>query len=202
MARLIGVLGGTFDPPHIGHLILADEAISALDLDLIFWVLTPDPPHKQSQNITPLGFRLRMVQETIKRSPAFQISNADIDRPAPHYSVGTMEWLREHYPDVKFFYLMGSDSLKNLPSWQAPQRFVDLCAGLGVMERDRLRPDLERMELEIPGIKDKTRYFDTPMVEVSGKDIRRRVREGRPYRYLVPHGVAEIIKRYDIYLDD
>jgi nicotinate-nucleotide adenylyltransferase len=113
-----------------------------------------------------------------------------------------MEWLKEHHPGMEFTYLMGSDSLRDLPSWHEPERFVELCAGLGVMERDGILPDLERLEMDISGIKEKTQYFNAPMVEISGRDIRRRVREGKPYQYLVPHGVAEIIIMYGLYLRD
>lgn len=200
MAGLIGVLGGTFDPPHIGHLILADEGRAALGLDQVFWVLTPTPPHKLSQSISALEYRLMMVQETIKGNLSFQFSKADIDRLPPHYSVGTMEWLVERHPDSKFIYIMGSDSFQNLPTWHNPQKFVDVCAGLGVMQRKGVSIEFDEIEKEIPGVIGKTHFFDAPLVEISGKDIRRRVREGEPYRYLVPHGVFDIIKQYELYL--
>ncbi|OGO17353.1 MAG: nicotinate (nicotinamide) nucleotide adenylyltransferase [Chloroflexi bacterium RBG_16_48_8] len=200
MAGLIGVLGGTFDPPHIGHLILADEGRDALGLEKVFWVLTPSPPHKLNQTLTPLEYRLRMVQETIKDNPAFQLSEADIHRSPPHYSVGTMEWLAEHHPDLRFVFIMGSDSFRDLPTWHEPHRFVKLCAGLGVMQREGVVLDLEAIEREIPGISAKTHFFDVPMIGISGNDIRERVREGAPYRYLVPHGVSEIIHQVGLYL--
>jgi nicotinate-nucleotide adenylyltransferase len=200
MARLVGVLGGTFDPPHIGHLILADEGRAALGLEKVFWVLTPFPPHKSDQNITSLEFRLMMVEETIKENPHFHLSKADIDRPPPHYSVGTMEWLASHHPDLSFIYLMGSDSYQNLPSWHEPRKFVELCAGLGVMRRRRAAIDAATIENEIPGISAKTQPFDAPLISISGRDIRQRVRNGAPYRYLVPHGISEIIQKYQLYL--
>jgi nicotinate-nucleotide adenylyltransferase len=200
MAGLIGVLGGTFDPPHMGHLVLADEGRAALELDKVFWVLTPAPPHKPDQIITSLEFRLLMVEETIKGNPNFQLSRADIDRPPPHYSVGTMEWLIDHYPEDRFIYLMGSDSFRNLPSWHEPDLFTSLCAGLGVMRREGVEPDLKEVESEIPGIIAKTQTFDAPLIGISGKEIRERVKTGAPYRYLIPHGVAEIIEEYGLYL--
>jgi nicotinate-nucleotide adenylyltransferase len=200
MARLIGVLGGTFDPPHIGHLILADEGRVKLGLEEVLWVLTPQPPHKSSQSISPLESRLEMVQETIKCNPAFQLSNADIDRPPPHYSVGTMSWLIEHHPSAKFLYLMGSDSLRDLPTWHESKEFVEACHGLGVMHREGIVIALDELERHIPDIKSKIHFFDAPRVGISGFEIRERVKAGLPYRYLVPHGVAEIIERLGLYL--
>lgn len=199
MARLIGVLGGTFDPPHIGHRILADEGRAALGLDQVYWVLTPFPPHKRSQPVTALKYRLEMLQEAIKGNPDFYLSNADIDRPQPHFSLGTMEWLSEHNPDTRFIYLMGSDSFRNLPTWYQPRRFLEACAGLGVMLRESAQINFEELEREIPGIEAKTHFYNAPMISVSGFDIRRRVRTGEPYRYLVPAGVSEIIEKYQLY---
>jgi nicotinate-nucleotide adenylyltransferase len=200
MARLIGVLGGTFDPPHIGHLMLADEGRAELGLVKVLWVLTPQPPHKSSQVISPLEYRLEMVRETIKGNPAFQLSNADIDRPPPHYSAGTIAWLFAHHPDSQFIYLMGSDSLRDLPSWHESHQFVEGCEALGVMHREGVLVDCDALESLIPGITPKLRFFDAPTVGISGFDIRQRVRAGMPYRYLVPHGVAEIIERLGLYL--
>jgi len=200
MAGLVGVLGGTFDPPHIGHLILAEEARDALDLEKIFWVLTPSPPHKLDQILTPLDYRLKMLQETIKDNLAFQLSEADIIRPSPHYSVGTMEWLVEHHPDLDFVYIMGSDSFRDLPKWHDSHRFLQLCTGLGVMQREGISLDLELIETQIPGIKVKTHFFNAPIIGISGYDIRERVKKGESYRYLVPHGVSEIITQLGLYL--
>ena len=199
MARLIGVLGGTFDPPHIGHRILADEGREALGLDQVYWVLTHFPPHKGSLPVTALDVRLEMLQEAIKGNPNFNLSSADIDRPQPHYSIGTMEWLSKHNPETDFIYLMGSDSFQSLPTWYQPRRFLDACAGLGVMLREGVQINFKELEREIPGIEAKTRFFDAPMIGVSSYDIRQKVKTGGPYRYLVPAGVPEIIEKYQLY---
>ena len=199
MARLVGVLGGTFDPPHIGHRILADEGRVALGLDQVYWVLTPFPPHKRSRPITPLDLRKKMLQEAIQGNADFCFSTADIDRPQPHYSLGTMEWLSQHNPGVSFIYLMGSDSYQNLPTWYQPRKFLDACTGLGVMLREGTEIDFKELEQEIPGIQAKTHFFSAPLISVSSLDIRRRVRNGEPYRYLVPGGVYTIIEEYGLY---
>ena len=135
MADLIGVLGGTFDPPHIAHLILADEARSALDLQKVLWVVTAQPPHKENQTISAIDHRVAMVKLVADGDPFFEFSTADLDRPPPHYAHGTMEWLRRHDPNARLAYLMGEDSLCDLPTWNTPKRFVDSCDVIVVMDR-------------------------------------------------------------------
>ena len=110
----IGIFGGTFDPPHVGHLILAAEARDQLDLDCVLWVVTPDPPHKTTRALTPLETRLVMVHAAIDGDERFQISRIEIDRPGPHYSADTVRILAEEYPGSQLYYLMGGDSLRDL----------------------------------------------------------------------------------------
>lgn len=200
MAGLVGVLGGTFDPPHIGHLILADEGRGKFHLDQVLWVLTPSPPHKPDRPITGLEIRLNMVLQAIKDNPAFQLSRADIDRQPPHYALGTMQLLRERSPGQQYVYLMGGDSLRDMPSWHQPSLFSEMCAWIGVLKRPDSHIDLDALEAKIPGISEKVRFLDGPQIDVSGSEIRRRVRYGEPYRYLVPHGVADIIEQQHCYI--
>jgi nicotinate-nucleotide adenylyltransferase len=199
MAGLIGIFGGTFDPPHLGHIILAECGRGALGLDRVLWVLTPDPPHKPDWPITPAEHRLAMVQAVIGDNRGFELSRVDLDRPPPHYAHGTMEILKTQYPRTQLVYLMGSDSLRDLTAWNQPERFVSLCDALGVMQRTGASYDLGHLESAIPGIEEKLRFFDAPFVDISGRDIRQRVREGAPYRYLVTDSVARIIVRRDLY---
>jgi len=135
MRQRLGIFGGTFDPPHIGHLILAAEAHSQLSLDRVLWVLTFYPPHKTEQSISPLSDRLDMVLAAISDDPRFELSRVDIDRPAPHYAVDTVRLLKETCPQSELVYLMGGDSLKSLPYWYKPLEFVAGCHSLGVMRR-------------------------------------------------------------------
>ena len=116
----IGIFGGTFDPPHLGHLILADEAHAQLELDRLLWVLTPDPPHKLHQSITPLVDRLDMLRATIAGNNAFELSMVDIERAGPHYAVDTLLILGRSYPGDALIYVMGGDSLRDLPTWYRP----------------------------------------------------------------------------------
>ncbi len=198
MAR-IGIFGGTFDPPHIGHLILASEVQYRLELDRLLWVLTPDPPHKPGRPITPLPLRLAMVKAALSGSDSFELSTVDIDRPPPHYAVDTIRLLRDTHPNDELVYLMGGDSLRDLKDWHSPQAFVASLDGIGVMRRPEVEIDLEAIEAELPGVRAKTAIVTAPLLDIASRDIRRRVRAGAPYRYYVHSGVYEIIEREGIY---
>ena len=131
----IGVFGGTFDPPHIGHLVLAADALNQLKLDRVLWVLTPVPPHKQGQMISPVDQRLALVQAAIEGEARYKLSRVELDRPGPHYAVDSVRLLQEQNPKAEFIYLLGGDSLRDLPMWYKPQEFIRLISGLGVMRR-------------------------------------------------------------------
>ncbi len=195
----LGVFGGTFDPPHIGHLVLAEEAQAQLALDCVLWVVTCVPPHKLGQSLTPLAIRLEMVEAAIVSNPAFVLSRVDIDRPPPHYAVDTVHLLKKENPNALLVYLMGGDSLRNLPSWHQPLEFVRGCHALGVMRRPGESVNLSRLEELIPGITAKVRFVDAPLIDVAASQIRQRVREGRPFRYLVPSPVYQIIQERNLY---
>jgi nicotinate-nucleotide adenylyltransferase len=199
MARMIGVLGGTFDPPHLGHLILAEFGRAALALDEVLWVLTPVSPFKLDRPITPLEHRLAMVAVVVADHTSFSLSRADIDRAPPYYAIGTMETLRQRYPDANLVYLMGSDSLRDLPRWHQSRRFVAACNSLGVMMRPGAGYDAAQLEKDIPGITGKLRFFDAPFVGISGHDIRQRVREGKTIRYVVIDQVLAYINEHILY---
>jgi nicotinate-nucleotide adenylyltransferase len=196
----IGVFGGTFDPPHIGHQILAAEALGQLKLDYVLWVLTPSAPHKRPEIISPLAHRLRMVELAIEGNPKFIMSRVDIDRPPPYYAVETMALLKEQAPSDKFFFLMGLDSVNDLPTWHRPADFVELCDGIAVMLRHGERFQSINIDKQISGLNDKQYLLKTPIIEISGTDIRARVKSGKHYRYLVPDKVYEYILENKIYI--
>lgn len=199
MAGVIGVFGGTFDPPHLGHLILADEARQALGLERVLWVLAGQPPHKADRPISPEAVRVEMVEAAIADAGYFSLSRIDLDRPAPHYSVDTLRLLRERNPRDDYAYLMGSDSLGDLASWHQPAEFVAACDLIGVMQRPGAEAEVGALEQRIPGISEKLHLFNAPLVGISGFEIRERVRQGRSYRYLVLPRVAEIVVRHGLY---
>lgn len=199
MAGLIGVFGGTFDPPHWGHLVLADEARAVLGLERVLWVVAGVPPHKQGWSVTPPEVRVRLVEAAIRDNEAFVLSRVDLDRPGPHYTVDTLRLLRGRYPRSGLALILGSDSLADLPTWHRPTEILAQCEVLGVMRRPGAQVDLEALEKELPGLAKKVRFFEAPFIGVSGRDIRARVREGRPYRYLMPPAVLEVIEREGLY---
>jgi len=199
MAETLGIFGGTFDPPHIGHQILAAEAQYQLKLDRVLWVLTPDPPHKQNQPITPLSIRLQMVQAATAVEPAFEISRVEIDRPSPHYAVETVRLLQDQFTNARLIYIMGGDSLQDLPSWFAAADFVAACNALGVMRRPGDQVDLSHLENRIPGITPKIRFIEAPLLEIAASQIRIRIRMGLPFRYYLPPAVYAIIQQSNLY---
>jgi len=195
----IGIFGGTFDPPHIAHLILADEACSQFGMERVLWVLTPDPPHKHGQSITSLVDRLALVQAALADNPAFELSRVEIDRPAPYYALDTVQLLRTQYPGAELIYLIGSDSLRNLTTWHRPREFVEACHFLGVMLRPEIKLDLPALEAQIPGVSAKVRIIQTPLIEISASHIRQRVSQGGSFRYYLPQRVYDIIQERGLY---
>jgi nicotinate-nucleotide adenylyltransferase len=195
----LGIFGGTFDPPHIAHLILAQDSAYELDLDQVLWVITPDPPHKRDQKITLLNHRLDMVNAALVAEAMFSLSHIEIDRPGPQYVVDTMRMLRERYPNNELYYLMGGDSLHDLPTWSRPREFLSYCDGLGIMRRPDDEIDLDALEVTFPHIRQKTHFIHTPYMEVSSEDIRQRVHAHRPFRYFVPAPVYQIIQERGLY---
>jgi nicotinate-nucleotide adenylyltransferase len=199
MANLIGIFGGTFDPPHLGHLILAAEACQQLGLRRLLWVLTPIPPHKLDQTITPIEYRLTMLQLAIARNPAFEISRVEMDRRGPHYTLDTVNLVAGQNPGAEMVYLMGGDSLRDLPAWHRPAELLSACRYLGVMRRPSDAIHLPDLEAILPGITRKVHFVDAPLVEISSHEIRQRIANGRPFRYFLPPSVYEYILERDLY---
>lgn len=200
-ARRLGIFGGTFDPPHIGHLILAAEARDQLNLDLTIWVLTPDPPHKQGSRIASLDHRLAMVELAIADDPGFLLSHVDIDRPGPHYAVDTVALLRQQYPGDDLIYLMGGDSLMDLPHWYRPEEFLSMLDGIGVMRRPGDEIDISGLLEELPMLSEKLNFVTAPLLEIAANQIRRRVMDDRAFRYYLTPGVYRYIREKDLYQD-
>jgi nicotinate-nucleotide adenylyltransferase len=195
----IGIFGGTFDPPHVGHLILAAEARNQLALDRILWVVTPDPPHKTGRRISSLEIRLELVQAAIGGDRGFEISRVEIDRPGPHYTADTAKILALHNPNAELYYLMGGDSLHDLPTWMRPQELLHCLAGIGVMRRPHDFVDLPQLERVLPGIAAKVHFVSAPLLEISSSDIRERAAQGRHYRYFLPPAVSELVEQKGLY---
>ncbi len=196
----LGVLGGTFDPPHYGHLILAEQAREQLALDLVLWVPAADPPHKQDKPITAVEHRVEMVTFAIAGNPAFQLSSVDISRAGPHYTLDMLRLLREQFQPAELFFLIGEDSLRDIVTWHEPGLIVRE-ARLGVMARPGVDTDLAELEEAVPGLRDAVVWVEAPLIAISGTDIRTRVAAGRSIRYLLPFPVHYHIRQNRLYQD-
>ncbi|MDX9990781.1 MAG: nicotinate-nucleotide adenylyltransferase [Anaerolineales bacterium] len=199
---LTGVFGGTFDPPHLGHLILACESLAQLGLDRLLWVLTPAPPHKPTRPITPVAERLEMLQRAIADEPRFEICEVEIGRPSPQYTAETLRLLKAENPGQGLVFLMGGDSLRALPDWREPHEILRLCQALGVMRRPNDRVDLPVLEKRLPGLSAKVRMVDVPLLQISSSQVRQRVAAGRPFRYYLHPRVYEYVCQAGLYLSD
>lgn len=194
----LGILGGTFDPPHYGHLALAENGRTQLGLDRVFFVPAGQPPHKPEHPVASDHHRAAMVQAAIADNPGFALSRVDLNRPGPHYTVDMLALVKQEYPDAELVFLMGGDSLAQLPSWRDPAGIARL-ACLAVMRRPGYEPDLEALERAVPGLCERLLWIDAPPLALSSSDLRRRVREGLPLRYLVPPPVEAYIREHRLY---
>jgi nicotinate-nucleotide adenylyltransferase len=183
--KKIGIYGGSFDPIHHGHLILAREALETLDLDEVMFVLAARSPHKTSQETTNAALRWEMLTAAIADEPGFSASRLEIDRPPPSYSVETVEALRAAHPKVVFVFLIGEDNLPQLATWH---RFEDLRRLVQFVVLDRSGTTVAEGH---PIVRRK--------IDISATTIRNRVASGRSIRYLVPEAVERIIRRENIY---
>lgn len=196
----IGIFGGTFDPPHLGHLILAAEAVDQLHLDKMLWVLTPDPPHKQEAMISPVIHRLVMTQLMVDTCLQFVMSDIEFQRPGPHYALDTILALRTQYPDDELYYSIGGDSLRDIPTWHRPAEFIRACDHILVMQRPGSTPDLTVLYQNFPDLKTRLEFLDVPQVEISAVNIRQRAKIGKAYWHFVIPAVKEYIEKNHLYL--
>ncbi len=193
--RRLGVFGGTFDPPHIGHLAVARQLVETEDLDEVVWMPVRIPPHKPHRRIAPAGLRLEMVRAVTDGVEGQVVSDLELAREGPSYTVDTLRALRSEYPDVDPVLILGADQFAELSTWREPEEVARL-ARLWVLEREGENPrDVD------PGVNVQWTSAHVSRVDVSSSEIRRRIREGEPFRHLVPKGVAEVIEREGLYRD-
>lgn len=195
----LGIFGGTFDPPHLAHLILAEESRHQLSLDRILWLLTPESPLKPDVAITSWEQRLELLEAALEDNPKFDVSRVDIDRPGPYFAYESMKILVEFHEGDQLIYLMGGDSLGDLPKWERPDKLLKYCHQIGVMQRPGAKINLEDLERTIPGIHSKLIWVESPLMEISGRMIRERLKFREPVRYFLPKAVYEIILEKDFY---
>jgi nicotinate-nucleotide adenylyltransferase len=196
----LGLLGGTFDPIHLGHLLMAETALDGLGLRQVFFVPAGDPPHKQDLAKTAARHRVAMVERAIAGHPCFALSRVDLERPGPHYTTDTVRLIRRQYrlSAEACFLIIGGDSLVDLPTWHNAPELVTLCR-LAVAHRSGYRPDLAELEAVIPGLSARLDWVEMPLIGVSASDIRARVQAGRSIRYQVAEPVREYIEQNQLY---
>ncbi len=197
----IGILGGTFDPPHIGHLVIADQALAQLKLDEVWFMPAGQPPHKMNNRVSAAADRVAMTRLAIQHHAGFRLSTFDVERPGPHYSSTALELLEQKHPQHDWCFIMGADSLEDLPRWHEPRRLIAL-ATLAVAGRPGARPDLKEIEHDIPGLSARVQWVDAPLVDLSSTQLREMARAGASLRYLVPDEVIAYIHQHRLYRDN
>lgn len=198
----IGILGGTFDPPHVGHLILAEYTREALQLDHILFVPVGDHPFKRDNTRLPVDDRLKMLEMAVAGNDTFSISTVDVERPGPHYSADTVAIIQEQYPGADLYFVMGGDNLRSLPSWHRARDLYESCR-LAVMKRadEDIAPDMH--DDVLPGLSEKVIIIDVPLLSIwlSSTHVIERIQANKSVRYLVPDDVLAYIKRNNLYHD-
>jgi nicotinate-nucleotide adenylyltransferase len=194
----LGVMGGTFDPIHLGHLAIAEEAREALGLDSILFVPAGRPPHKRAQDVSPAEDRVEMVRIAIEDNPAFELSRIEVDRDGPSYTVDTLEELALE-TGAELTLILSAETFVQLPTWHEPARLF-AAASMAVVPRDGYPvPDPSWLEEAFPGREDRVTYLDGPRLGLSSTSIRARVAAGRSIRYLVPPAVEAYIADHSLY---
>jgi nicotinate-nucleotide adenylyltransferase len=194
----IGVLGGTFDPIHIGHLVVAEEARIKLGFNEVLFVPAGQPWRKLDRNITPADHRVEMVRRAIADNPYFKLCTLEVERPGPSYTVDTLKMLQKQLgSEASLFFILGRDTLAELPLWKAPKKVVQLCR-LVVAPRLGAK-DLKHLKASIPGLLYKVIQLDMPVIGISSAEIRQRIAQGLTIRYLVPTEVEKYVTRQKIY---
>ena len=194
----IGLIGGTFDPPHIGHLIIADQAYMQLGLETVWFAPVGQPPHKNVQRVSAIQHRVEMTRLAIQGNPHFTLSLADVNRPTPHYITVLFEILVKQYPHVEWYLIIGADSLAELPRWYEPARLLQLTR-LAVAQRPGSQPDLTKVEQALPNIRERVSWVDSPLIDLASHDLQRRVRAGLSLRYMATDEVIDYIAAHQIY---
>lgn len=185
--KRVGILGGTFDPPHIGHFIIADEVRVALNLDEIWFIPNNEPPHKGKAS-TDKTDRLNMLKLVIDDNEFFQINTIELEREGKSYTIDTVNSLIELYPNMKFYFIIGADMVEYLPNWKQIDELIEKIEFVGVKRRHyELKSKYPVKEVQIP------------LIDISSSEIRQRIEKGLPFRYLVPKEVYTYIKEHRLY---
>jgi len=193
----LGLFGGTFDPIHLGHLILAEQCREACKLDRVWFVVAGAPPHKRGDR-TPVTHRIEMARIAIAGHQGFEVSDLEARRPGPHYSVETLEAVHRERPGDELFFLIGTDSLVDLPSWRDPAGIARLATIVVVNRPGMVEVDPSLLPSFGPGTRDLL-FVTIPSIGIASKDLRQRLGERRTIRYMVPRAVEAYIEAQRLY---
>ena len=196
----IGILGGTFNPPHLGHLVCAQEAYVQLSLELVMLIPARIPPHKPIEHEPGSEHRLELCRRAIDRDERFAVSDLEVHRPGPSYTVDTLRALHSQGPNNELLLIVGGDVAAGLPDWHEPEEVLSLATLAVAKRRGTSRGAVEGALHELSG-GERARFFRMPRIGVSSTMVRRRVRAGQPIRYIVPDAVASYIEAHHLYRD-
>ena len=197
MAR-VGILGGTFNPPHLGHLLMAQEAHAQLRLDAVVLMPVSSPPHKELPDDPGPAARLEMCLVATDKDDRIGVSRIEVERGGASYTVDTLRAIHDHSPEDELTFIVGGDQAQGLPDWREPEAILGL-ATLAVAERDGIARQQISERIASMGGNESVVFFDMPRLDISSSDVRRRVRESRPIRYLVPDDVVRLIGTHGYY---
>ena len=198
--RKIGIMGGTFNPIHNGHLLIAENALCQYHLDKVYFIPTGHSPHKGEQTIVSAKIRYEMIERAIHGNPGFAVSSIEIDSPETSYTYHTLEKLNGMYPGDRFYFIMGGDSLHDFPGWKNPKRICELCHLLAAVRNDM---DVRILEHYADTVRQmfcgEIDLLNTPNFSVSSHEIRDRIKNHASIRYLVPEEVRMYIEEHQLY---
>jgi nicotinate-nucleotide adenylyltransferase len=196
----IGVLGGTFDPVHNGHLAIAEEARSYLNLNEVIFLPAGQPWMKSDRSISPARNRTAMLALALQSRPYFKSSTIEIEHQGPSYSVNSIAELKAQAVEpTDWYFILGWDNLAKIPQWKEPAKLIEMCFLAAVPRPGYERPNMKKLEAALPGISKKVILMDKPRLEISATDIRNKVAQGLPISGLVPQDVEEYIKENGLY---
>jgi nicotinate-nucleotide adenylyltransferase len=196
----IGIMGGTFDPIHIGHLIVAEQVLSSLELEKVIFIPAGEPWMKADRQITAAQHRVEMVRLAIASNPFFELSTIEIEHPGWTYTVDTLEQLSKDLDNgTRLFLLIGWDGLKNMPKWRAPYRISKIATLVTFPRPGVPEPDISLLEKSMPALSERMIRLNGPYIGISSTDIRERLSVGKSVRYLVPSEVGRYIVDQGLY---
>jgi nicotinate-nucleotide adenylyltransferase len=191
----IGLFGGSFNPPHVAHLIVAEVVRDQFDLSEVWWIPNATPPHKPDDELVAVEHRLEMTRCVVASNPHFRVCDLEVQREGVSYTVETVRVLQDQHPDTDFALIIGSDSLDHFGEWHRPDEIAERVPLIVYKRPGAIEAVAE------PRFANHVRYVAAPVVEVSGTEIRARCRAGRTIRYLVPDAVRTYIEAHDLYQD-